>query len=202
MIVPGQIDVLTSSTFGLHRVFRTFALFPCQESRMMVPPCHILPYHPLRSYSFMPEQHVRQKLQFCFSLYHAAFIHALIFFQRVGKWIPRETKWINTFFYSTDSYDIPSSSRYLEWYSPWDWREGSRILKDLSLDNLVVWAFLWPPRCNKKGNSGIQEKNIMRNLCTKTTVWINIQHFGPSPFSSLDKLILKTCGLKFDLQKK
>ena len=45
MIVPGQIDVLTSSTFDS---FRTFALFPCQESRMMVPPCHIMPYHPSR----------------------------------------------------------------------------------------------------------------------------------------------------------
>ena len=149
MIVPGQIDVLTSSTFDS---FRTFALFPCQESRMMVPPCHIMPYHPLRSYSFMPEKHVRQKLQFCFSLYHAAFIHALIFFQHVGKWIPRETKWINTFF-------------LLDWFL-WHTLKFkvsrmvpppfglTRIVPEFvqTFESLVIWAFLWPPRFNRKGN--------------------------------------------------
>lgn len=150
MIVPGQIDVLTSSTFDL---FRTFARFPCQESRMMVPPCHIMPYHPLCSYSFMPEQHVRQKLQIAAILFLviSCCIHSCShLLPACRKMDPRETKWINTFF-------------LLDWFL-WHTIKVSRMVPPpfgltrivpefvQTFESLVIWAFLWPPRFNRKGN--------------------------------------------------
>ena len=80
------------------------------------------------------------------------------FWNKVKKWIKSK----NLFLLDWFLFKKNSSSRYLEWSPVGVDRDAFRIL---TFESLVMWAFFWPPRFNKKGLwFGIQPNVKMRNL--------------------------------------